>query len=118
MTVTTSSAGGSGGGCVASYVVTNQWNSGFTANVTVTNNGSAAGNGWKVAWNWGGNQQIVNVWNGVESRGGQGETVTNASFNGAARTRRQHLVRLPGELLRHQRVPDAQLHAELTELTG
>jgi chitodextrinase len=84
VTATTSSGGGgSGAGCVASYVVTNQWGSGFTANVTVTNNGSAGSNGWKVAWSWGGNQQIVNLWNGVESRSGQSETVTNANFNGS-----------------------------------
>ena len=84
VTATTSSGGGGGGaGCVASYVITNQWGSGFTANVTVTNNGSASSNGWMVAWSWGGNQQIVNLWNGVESRSGQSETVTNANFNGS-----------------------------------
>lgn len=86
VTATTSSGGSSGGGgsgCVASYAVTNQWSNGFTANVIVTNNGSAASNGWKVTWNWGGNQQITNLWNGVESHSGQSETVSNASFNGS-----------------------------------
>jgi len=88
VTATTSSSGGgggggSGGGCVASYTVSSQWANGFTANVTVTNNGTSAASGWKVTWNWGGNQQITNLWNGVESHSGQSETVTNASFNGS-----------------------------------
>jgi cellulose 1,4-beta-cellobiosidase len=80
---TASSGGGGGGGCTAGYTVTSQWGGGFTANVTVTNSGAASSKGWKVTWSWGGNQQIVNLWNGVESRSGQSETVTNASFNGS-----------------------------------
>ncbi|MFC0434333.1 cellulose binding domain-containing protein [Kutzneria buriramensis] len=83
VTATTSSGGGGGGGCTATYAVTNQWDSGFTANVTVANTGTTATTGWKVAWTWGGNQQIASVWNGVESRSGQGEAVTNAGYNGA-----------------------------------
>jgi cellulose 1,4-beta-cellobiosidase len=63
--------------------VASQWSTGFTANVTVTNNGTATSNGWKVTWTWGGGQQITNAWNGVESHSGQSETVTNASYNGS-----------------------------------
>ncbi|HZP54786.1 cellulose binding domain-containing protein [Actinocrinis sp.] len=86
VTATTSASSGGGGGssgCTAAYTVSNQWGTGFTANVTVTNSGSAATHGWKVTWNWGGNQQITNVWNAVESHSGQSETVTNASYNGS-----------------------------------
>jgi chitodextrinase len=79
---TTSPGGGGSGGCTATYAVTNQWGSGFTANVTVANTGTTATTGWKVAWTWGGNQQITSVWNGVESHNGQDETVTNAAYNG------------------------------------
>jgi chitodextrinase len=86
VTATTSSSGGGGGGsggCTATYAVSSQWNNGFTANVTVTNNGSTASNGWRVTWTWGGDQQIVNLWNGTESHSGQSETVGNAGFNGS-----------------------------------
>ncbi|MBB5897861.1 cellulose binding domain-containing protein [Kutzneria kofuensis] len=83
VTATTSPGGGGGGGCTATYAVTNQWSTGFTANVTVANTGTTATTGWKVTWTWGGNQQIASVWNGVESRSGQSETVTNAGYNGA-----------------------------------
>jgi chitodextrinase len=81
---TTSSGGGGGGGCTATYSVTNQWSTGFTANVAVTNNGTAPTNGWKVAWTWGGSQQISNVWNGVLVSNGQpGVVITNAGYNGS-----------------------------------
>ena len=83
VTATTSSGGGGGAGCVAAYSVTNQWSTGFTANVTVTNNGPAASTGWKVSWTWGGNQQISNVWNGVLAGSGSSVVVTNAGYNGS-----------------------------------
>ena len=84
VTATTSASNSGGtGGCTAAYSVTNQWSNGYTANVTVTNNGTAATNGWKVTWTWGGNQQITNSWNAVESHSGESETVTNASYNGS-----------------------------------
>ncbi|GAA1968026.1 GH12 family glycosyl hydrolase domain-containing protein [Catenulispora subtropica] len=82
VTATTSAGGGGGSGCTATYAVTNQWDNGFTANVTVTNRGTAPSNGWKVTWTWGGNQQISNVWNGVLS-GAQPVAVTNAAYNGS-----------------------------------
>jgi cellulase/cellobiase CelA1 len=83
VTATTSPGGRGGSGCTATYTVTNQWSTGFTAEVTVANTGTTATNGWKVAWTWSDNQQIASVWNGVASRSGQGETVTNAGYNGA-----------------------------------
>lgn len=87
-TTSASSGGGGGGGsggsgCTAAYSVSNQWSNGFTANVTVTNNGSAATNGWKVTWTWGGNQQVTNAWSSAESHSGQSETFTNAGYNGS-----------------------------------
>ena len=80
---TTSSGGGGGTGCTAAYSVTSQWGTGFTANVTVTNHGTAASTGWKVSWTWGGNQQISNVWNGVLVGNGPNVVITNAGYNGS-----------------------------------
>ncbi len=79
---TTSPGGGGGGGCSATYTVSNQWGTGFTATVTVTNTGTRPTAGWKVNWTWAGNQQVTNIWNAVENRNGQSETVTNAGYNG------------------------------------
>jgi cellulose 1,4-beta-cellobiosidase len=84
VTATTSPGGGGGGGCTATYAVTNQWNNGFTANVTVTNGGTTSSTGWKVTWTWAGSQQITNVWNGVLTGPGSGSVaVTNAGYNGS-----------------------------------
>ncbi|GAA3434227.1 glycoside hydrolase family 6 protein [Kutzneria kofuensis] len=77
------SGGGGGGGCSATYAIGSSWDTGFTANVTVTNTGSAAVQSWKVTWTWSGNQQITNAWNATESHSGQNETVSNAAYNGA-----------------------------------
>jgi cellulase/cellobiase CelA1 len=74
--------GGGSSGCTATYAVTNQWSTGFTAAVTVTNTGTAPTTGWKVSWTWGGNQQITNVWSGVLGTGSSPVTVTNANYNG------------------------------------
>ena len=80
---TSPGGGGGGGGCTAAYAVTSQWNNGFTANVTVTNNGTTPSTGWKVSWTWGGNQQISNVWNGVLGGSGSSVVITNAGYNGS-----------------------------------
>ncbi|ACU72507.1 cellulose-binding family II [Catenulispora acidiphila DSM 44928] len=82
-TTTSNGGGGGGSGCTAAYSVTNQWNSGFTANVTVTNSGTAPINGWKVNWTWGGGQQITSLWNGTLSSSGSAVTVTNMGYNGS-----------------------------------
>lgn len=80
---TSSAGGGGGGGCTATYSVVNQWSTGFTANVTVTNNGTVPTNGWKVAWTWGGSEQITNLWNGTLTGSGSSVTVANAGYNGS-----------------------------------
>jgi len=84
VTATTSAGGGGGGGCTATYAVTSQWGNGFTANVTVTNNGTAPSTGWKVTWTWSGDQQITNVWSGTLAGSGSGSVaVANAGYNGS-----------------------------------
>jgi glucose/arabinose dehydrogenase len=67
------------GACSVRYEV-NQWNTGFTANVTVTNGGAAL-NGWAVTWTFPGNQQVTNSWNTQLTQTGQAVTARNASYN-------------------------------------
>ena len=45
-----------------SYAVTNDWGSGLTAAITITNNGTSAINGWSVNWTYSANR-ITNLWN-------------------------------------------------------
>ena len=82
-TMTSAGSTGGGSGCTATYQVGSDWGNGFTANVTVTNNGSSATKSWKVTWTWGGNQQVSNMWNANNQQSGQSESATNMSYNGA-----------------------------------
>ncbi len=70
---------GTNAGCTAAYAVSNQWNNGFTANVTITNTGTAATHSWRVGWTWPSSQQVSNAWNATESHSGQSETFTAVS---------------------------------------
>lgn len=68
--------------CSVTYTNQNDWGSGFTANVTVKNNGTSAINGWTLSWSFAGNQAITNLWNGSYTQTGQSVSVTNLSYNG------------------------------------
>ncbi len=80
-THTPAAAPEAGAVCQITYTVTSRWDTGFVASVTVRNNGSSAINGWQVRWTFPGNQQIVNIWNGVQSQSRQSVTITNMDYN-------------------------------------
>ncbi|MFF3409731.1 glycoside hydrolase family 48 protein [Streptomyces sp. NPDC002742] len=61
---------------------TNDWGSGFTADLTITNRGTDAINGWTLTYAYTGNQTLTNGWNGTWSQSGKSVTVKNASWNG------------------------------------
>ncbi|MBX9392772.1 glycoside hydrolase family 6 protein [Streptomyces sp. TRM72054] len=71
--------------CTVDYQVQNQWDTGFTVSVTVTNN-SAAKSGWSVAWSYAGNQRITNAWNARVTQSGTAVTAANESYNGTLGT--------------------------------
>ncbi|MFE0456308.1 glycoside hydrolase family 6 protein [Streptomyces sp. NPDC058914] len=71
--------------CTVDYKVQNDWGSGFTANVTVTNN-SAAKSSWAVKWNYAGNQKVTGGWNAKVTQSGTAVTAANESYNGALAT--------------------------------
>ena len=50
-----------------SYVVTNNWGSGFTGAIRITNNGSSAINGWTVSWAYSGSTRLSGTWNATLS---------------------------------------------------
>jgi cellulase/cellobiase CelA1 len=58
----------------------NEWNTGFTATVTITNRGAAL-NGWTLTWTFPGNQQITNSWNSQSTQSGAAVTARNAAWN-------------------------------------
>jgi hypothetical protein len=60
---------------------TNDWGSGFTADLTITNRGTDAIDGWTLTYAYAGNQKLTNGWNGGWSQSGQSVTVKSASYN-------------------------------------
>src|SRR5260370_10452998 len=79
-TVNASNGGGGGSAC-PTYAITNQWSTGFQVAITINNTGTTALNNWTLAWNFPGNQQIANLWNGGLTQTGASVTVTNLSYN-------------------------------------
>ncbi|MDX3640467.1 glycoside hydrolase family 6 protein [Streptomyces sp. MB09-02B] len=71
--------------CTVDYKVQNQWSTGFTAAVTVTNN-SAAKSSWAVKWSYAGNQQVTSGWNSRITQSGASVTAANETYNGALAT--------------------------------
>jgi hypothetical protein len=72
-------------GCSVSYTVPSQWNTGFTANIVITNLGSAL-TSWSLGYSYSGNQALQSGWNGTWTQSGANVTVANASWNGSVAT--------------------------------
>ncbi|MGI5459417.1 glycoside hydrolase family 6 protein [Streptomyces sp. CA-249302] len=71
--------------CTVDYKVQNDWGTGFTAAVTVTNN-SAAKSSWSVKWSYAGNQKVTNYWNTKLTQSGTAVTANNETYNGTLAT--------------------------------
>src|SRR5690606_41468216 len=63
-------------GCSVDYTV-NSWGTGVTANVTLTNLGSAI-NGWTLAGDFPANPQVTNRWNGTSTPSGPDASISDA----------------------------------------
>jgi hypothetical protein len=63
------------------YQVTNQWNVGFGAAMTIRNTGTTAINSWAVTWTWAGNQRITQSWNSLYTQTGSNARLANVSWN-------------------------------------
>ena len=69
------------GGCTVAYT-TNDWNTGFTANVRVTHTGAAPLSGWALTFTFPSGQTVAQGWSATWSQSGQVVTATNAAWNG------------------------------------
>ncbi|MCG5466120.1 glycoside hydrolase family 9 protein [Micromonospora sp. NPDC053740] len=70
-----------GGTCTVGYATTD-WGGGFTANVSITNTGTTAINGWTVRFSFPGGQSVSQGWSATISQSGAAVTATNLSYNG------------------------------------
>lgn len=66
--------------CRVSFLVTDSWSTGYTASVTVYNDGPAI-TGWSLGWAFPGGQLVQGHWHGVFQQNGSAVTVTNESYN-------------------------------------
>ncbi|GAB3428939.1 extracellular catalytic domain type 1 short-chain-length polyhydroxyalkanoate depolymerase [Actinophytocola sediminis] len=62
---------------------TNSWNSGLTANITITNTGTAATNGWSLAFTLPSGQTITSGWNATYTPLSGQVTASNVTHNAA-----------------------------------
>ena len=67
-------------GCEVDYVINNQWATGFVANITITNKGSAI-SGWTLTWTFPGDQTVSNIWNSSVAQDGAEVSITNSGGN-------------------------------------
>ena len=67
-------------GCRVDYSV-NQWSTGFTGTVNVTNLGDPISGGWTVTWDFPGNQKITQGWSATISQSGAHVTAANPSWS-------------------------------------
>jgi len=79
------SAGAAVGGCSVSYALTTQWNTGFTASVTITNLGDPL-TSWDLGWSYAAGQQVTSGWNATISQSGAQVTARNQTWNGGVAT--------------------------------
>lgn len=64
------------------YIISNEWNTGFTATIRITNNGASAINGWTIGWSYSDGSAITSSWNATVT-GSNPYTATNISWNGS-----------------------------------
>ncbi|GCF07540.1 hypothetical protein KDI_11040 [Dictyobacter arantiisoli] len=72
-----------GAACKISYTIQNQWTTGFTTNITITNTGTSALSSWNLAFAFPGNQQVTQGWSGTFTQQGNKVSVANLSYNGS-----------------------------------
>jgi len=76
------SPGGGTGACQVTNSVS-AWNTGLTDNITITNTGTSAINGWSLKFNLASGQNITSGWSATYAPTSGQVTATNVSYNGA-----------------------------------
>lgn len=83
MTIPVVTAQGATPACSVEYSVTGQWDTGFQAAVTFTNN-TAALSSWNLSFDLADGQKVTQGWNAKWSQSGTTVTADNESWNGTA----------------------------------
>src|SRR5258708_3391537 len=67
--------------CQVSYGIVNQWNTGFQANIIISNRASTAVSGYTLAWKFAGGETIRGGWNATFAENGTSVTASNPAGN-------------------------------------
>ena len=67
--------------CEIDYTVNGQWPGGFISQVWITNTGDEPIQGWELAWEFAGDEQITQLWSGHVNQTGSDVTVDNMPWN-------------------------------------
>ncbi|WP_327010007.1 endo-1,4-beta-xylanase [Dactylosporangium sp. NBC_01737] len=76
------SASASGATACAVQYTTNDWGGGFVGDITVTNTGATAVNGWTLRWAFAGDQRVNQAWGSTVTQTGTAVAAANAAWNG------------------------------------
>ncbi|BBM04018.1 lytic polysaccharide monooxygenase [Microbulbifer sp. GL-2] len=68
------------GSVICDYVISEEWDTGFVANIRLTNTGSTIINGWEVYWHYTDGSQVTHHWSS-ELLGNNSYTATNLDWN-------------------------------------
>jgi beta-glucosidase len=68
------------GSCRVAYS-TNDWNTGFTGTVSLTNTGTAAVSAWSLQWSYTAGQQITQAWSAKVTQAGTAVTATGETWS-------------------------------------
>ncbi|MEV4843809.1 glycoside hydrolase family 44 protein [Micromonospora matsumotoense] len=83
LTVRTAPVSTPTGGCQVSYAVSSSWPGGFTGQLTITNTGAAALDGWQLDFDFpAAGQQVGHGWSATWKQAGASVTAESLSWNG------------------------------------
>ncbi len=66
--------------CAVTYHNDSEWSTGFVAQVTITNRGTAPVTGWSLTFSYPGDQRVVNAWGATAQQSGNTVTAVNAPW--------------------------------------
>uniref|UniRef100_UPI0005571906 cellulose binding domain-containing protein n=1 Tax=Deinococcus misasensis TaxID=392413 RepID=UPI0005571906 len=69
------------GTCKVVYTKQNDWGTGATINLDISNTGTTAVNNWTLAFNFSGTEKIRDFWNATITQSGQGVSIKPLSWN-------------------------------------
>ncbi|MGK5684261.1 cellulose-binding domain-containing protein [Actinoplanes sp. URMC 104] len=84
MTVMQAPAASAAAACSVQWT-TNQWSTGFTAEVQVTNGGAPV-TSWTLSWTFAGDQRVTNAWNATVTQSGKAVSAASVGWNGSLAT--------------------------------